>query len=152
MIKEISWEEIQYVWANYLWPDRTSSIQTHSAMCFLGGHDMKNKDTKATFLGYFVDSQLVGVNSGHGCVETAHIGSNYRSRGLYVHVQYRGKGYGTELLNATGLVAKQQGYTIMWSYPKNSSWHTYNKAGFVLESDWHPSETGINAYASCKLE
>jgi GNAT superfamily N-acetyltransferase len=152
MIREISWEEIREIWANYLWPDRTSPIQTHSAMSFLGGHDMRNKSTVPLFLGYFDGTDIVGVNSGHGCVEIGEYGINYRSRGLFVHVQYRGKGIGTELLRATAIRAREQQYKIIWSYPKKSSWHTYNKAGFELASAWHPSETGTNAYAYSKLE
>ena len=151
MIKEITWEEIQDIWANYLWPNRTSPIQTHSAMCFMGGHDMRNKNTKVNFWGYFIDNNIVGVNSGHGCVEFGEFGINYRSRGLFVHPQYRGQGIGTLLLEAAIAEAKAHGFRFVWSYPKNSSWHTYNKAGFVLDSNWHPSETGTNAYASCKL-
>lgn len=152
MIKEISWEEIYQVWANYLWPDRTSPIQTHSAMCFLGGYEMRNKNTLPLFLGYFDNDILAGVNSGHGCVELGEYGLNYRSRGLYVHVQYRGIGIGTKLLEATKQRAQEQQYKIIWSYPKKTSWHTYNKAGFKLASSWHPSETGVNAYAYCNLE
>ncbi len=152
MIKEISWEEIYEIWSNYLWPNRTSPIQTHSAMCFMNGHDMRNKNTRATFLGYFINDQLVGVNSGHGCVEFGEYGVNYRSRGLFVHLQHRGKGIGTDLLKATASQARSEGYKMMWSYPKFTSWHTYKRAGFILESAWHPSENGTNAFASCKLE
>jgi hypothetical protein len=67
MIKEISWQEILPIWQNKLWPGRTSPVETNSAMKILTGHDMYNMYTTATFFGYIVDNQIVGVNSGHGC-------------------------------------------------------------------------------------
>ena len=152
MIKEITWEEIFPIWSQKLWPVRTSPIQTHSAMRFMGDYDMENKETKATFLGYFLDNKLVGVNSGHGCKEIPVYGLNYRSRGLFVLPDYRKKGIGTALLEATKSQAREEGYKTVWSYPKISSWDTYNRAGFSLATSWHLSETGMNAYAYCILE
>ena len=151
MIQQITWQEIQEVWSTYLWPDRSSPIQTHSAMCFLGDHNMYNKTTRVTFLGYYIDGKLCGVNSGHGCAEVPVYGNNYRSRGLFVHEKYRGRGIGTALLLATIEQARTENYKSVWSYPKNTSWDTYNRAGFTLASAWHDSETGTNAYAYCIL-
>lgn len=121
-------------------------------MRFLEGHDMYNKTTPATFFGYFVDGKLAGVNSGHRCAEVPVYGLNYRSRGLYVHEKYRGQGIGTALLKATAKQGRQEGCKTVWSYPKNTSWDTYNRAGFTLAGAWHDSETGTNAYAYCILE
>jgi GNAT superfamily N-acetyltransferase len=152
MIKEITWEETFSIWSQKLWPVRTSPIQTHSAMRFMGQYDMENKNTKVTFLGYFVNGELVGVNSGHGCKSIAVYGKNYRSRGLYVSPEFRKQGIGTALLKATTIQARYEGHEMIWSYPKIDSWDTYNKAGFSLATNWHLSETGMNAYAYCILE
>lgn len=121
-------------------------------MCFLGGHDMYNKTTKPTFFGYFVDEILAGVNSGHACAEIKTYGKNYRSRGLYVFEKYRNMGIGTALLLATSEQARKERMKTIWSYPKNTSWNTYSKAGYSLASDWEISETGTNAYAYSILD
>jgi len=110
-------------------------------MQYLGGHDIKNMDYAPTFIAYFLDNQIVGVNSGHKCSD-----NGYRSRGLYVFPEYRGRGIGVELLKETIKLGKTTGCTYVWSYPKNSSWKTYSKAGFNLSTDWEKSENGMNAY------
>jgi GNAT superfamily N-acetyltransferase len=146
MIKSVSWEVIEIVWRKHLWPDRISKIETNSAMSYKTGYDMFNMNTKATFFGYFIKEELVGVNSGHGCTD-----SSYRSRGLWVFPEHRRKGIGKYLLNATIDQARCENSKMIWSFPKRTSWHTYKSVGFTLKSDWQPSETSTeNAY--CILE
>ena len=147
MIKEITWKQIYSVWANHLWPTRSSPIDTHSAMCFLKGHDMANKKTNVTFYGYFINDQIAGVNSGHGCSPIENYPKNYRSRGLFVFEKFRGQGIGLKLLEITAEKAKLEGYEMIWSYPRNTSFPTYSKAGYVLASNWMETETGTNAFA-----
>jgi GNAT superfamily N-acetyltransferase len=145
MIKKIPQSEILVVWAKKLWPGR-QEIKSHSAMCFLKGHDMRNTKYDATFFGYYVDSVLVGVNSGHGTV------TGYRSRGLWVDEQYRGQGIGKKLLLATIEQGQQEGFDMVWSLPRQTSWPTYASAGFVLASDWHATDTSdSNAYCQKSL-
>jgi GNAT superfamily N-acetyltransferase len=111
-----------------------------------GGYDMYNMSTVPTFFGYYINDDLVGVNSGHGCSDNM-----YRSRGLWVDPDYRGKGIGKQLLIATINQAKLEDATMIWSFPKHTSWKTYNSVGFELASDWQRSETSDeNAY--CILE
>lgn len=148
MIKQISWEEILFIWSTYLWPSRKSPIESHSAMCYLKGLDIYNMHTTPTFLGYFKDNDLVGVNSGHGCAN-----NNYRSRGLWVNPNYRNQGIGTTLLLATIEQAILEKSDFIWSFPRYSSKHTYESAGFTITSDWIPSETSEqNAYCIKKLQ
>ena len=134
MIKQITWEEILPIWQNKLWAGRTSPIETNSAMKILTGHDMYNMSTTATFFGYIVGDQIVGVNGGHGCSD-----GTYRSRGLWVD---------PKLLVATYEQGLAEGYSTTWSYPRLTSWPTYQRAGFELVSNWEVSETSdSNAYA-----
>ena len=143
MIKQIEWKEIEYVWRNYLWPERITPIETNSAMCFLQGHDMDNMKTRASFFGYFTEGQLVGVNSGHACPRS----NSYRSRGLWVHPGFRRRGIAQELLNATINQAWQEQANMIWSYHRKNSWNSYHSVGFQLASDWLPSETSdLNAF------
>jgi GNAT superfamily N-acetyltransferase len=143
MITKISYEDIFTIWKNNLWPTRTSPIESHSSMIFLGGYDIKNKQYPATFFGYLDDNNIIAVNSGHRCHD-----NSYRSRGLYVMPEYRNLGIGRKLLLATISQANEEGCDFIWSYPKKSSWRTYAAAGFELASEWHDSELDVNAY--CK--
>lgn len=141
LVKEISFEEILYIWSNFLWKERKSTIEKNSAMTYLGGLDMSNMYSKPTFIAAIESNRIIGVNSGHLCKD-----NGYRSRGLYVHEQYRKKNVGYSLLCETIEIAKKEKADYVWSYPKQTSWKTYQKAGFVLSSPWEMSELGYNAY------
>lgn len=142
MIQKITFEQIYPVWKLHLWPTRQSKIERTSAMKFLGGYDIENMTFTPTFFGYYRDTKLVGVNSGHSCV-----GGSYRSRGLFVFPEFRKHGIGVLLLRAAITQAHVEHAYCIWSYPKQSSWSTYEKAGFSLASEWEHSELDINAYA-----
>lgn len=147
MIKLVNWKTIYGIWSTQLWPNRTSKIEPVSAMCYLEGFDMSNMSYKPKFFGYYIDNKIVGVNSGHRCND-----NSYRSRGLWVDKNYRKQGIGTALLKETIAAAGMINCHMVWSYPRRSSWSTYNRAGFTLSSDWHASETSdSNAYCYIKL-
>jgi GNAT superfamily N-acetyltransferase len=148
MVTELAWKKIHYVWKSYLWPDRSSPIEPVSAMCYLDGYDMINMSSTPTFFGYVIDDFIVGVNSGHACPNQ----NNYRSRGLWVDPDYRGRGIGQQLLTATIEQGRKEGYDQIWSYPRQISWPTYSAVGFELTSDWASSETSeANAYCLYSL-
>lgn len=147
MISEIGFEEIYKVWQDYLWPHRTSKIESHSAMLFLSGYDLNNYKFQATHLAYKVDGEIVGVNSGHMCGDYS-----YRSRGLYVFPKYRKHGIGKDLLLATIDRANNENASFIWSFPRKDSWGTYKSAGFEVVTEWKESETGINAYCNKLLQ
>ena len=147
MIKTITFEEVLPIWNTHLWPDRQSSIDPTSAMCYLGGYDLNNMQCDPTFFAYIIGNEIAGVNSGHMCKD-----QQYRSRGLYVFERFRGKGIGTLLLTATIEKSKNEHAVLCWSYPRYSSWLTYQKAGFLLSSDWEKSETSDkNAYCGIQF-
>lgn len=145
-LEKISFHQIFPIWDNYLWPNRVSEITPTSAMCYLGGYDLVNMDSIPTFFAYMIDGEIAGVNSGHMCND-----NEYRSRGLYVFEKFRGKGIGTVLLKATIEQAAKEEASLCWSYPKDSSWNTYARAGFVLASEFEISENGTNAYCMIRL-
>jgi GNAT superfamily N-acetyltransferase len=149
MLTELNWKEIHSIWANQLWSTRSSPIEPTSAMCFLNGYDMDNMASTPTFYGYIIDNRIVGVNSGHACPNQ----HNYRSRGLWVDPDYRGQGIGQQLLTATIKQGQQEGYTQIWSYPRQTSWPTYLAVGFKLTSAWETSEASeANAYCILNLD
>lgn len=145
-IAQISFEEILPIWNQFLWPNRTSKIESNSAMLLGGGYNMYNMGTSATFFAYIVNDAIAGVNSGHMCADR-----HYRSRGLFVFPEYRNQGIGTELLLKTIGQGRLEGAELAWSYPKFESWNTYRKAGFELYKDWETSELGLNAYCVKKF-
>lgn len=145
MITEISWEQIEVIWRQHLWTNRISLIEPLSAMCYLGNHDIHNMNKIPTFFGCWHDEKLIGVNSGHLCTD-----NSYRSRGLWVSETHRGCGIGSLLLQRTIDQGMKEDCRFVWSYPRKQSWKTYKSVGFVLTSDWLPSETSQeNAY--CQL-
>ena len=147
MIKQITFVEIYQIWSVHLWPHRSSPIESNSAMVFLGGFDLTNMTTKPTFFGYFIDDVLVGVNSGHKCVD-----NSYRSRGVFVFPEFRKRQIGQRLLEATIEQGQIEGCNFVWSYPRKSSWNTYKAAGFILAGVWEKSETSeANAYCIVEL-
>ena len=85
MIIHITFEEILLIWRDFLWPNRISSIESHSAMNFKGAYDLQNMVSNPTFFAFTIDNKIVGVNSGHMCHD-----NSYRSRGLWVFPQCRG--------------------------------------------------------------
>lgn len=100
--------------------------------------------TTPTFFAYNINGEIAGVNSGHMCKDL-----QYRSRGLFVFEKFRGKNIGRDLLLATIEQARQEDAVMCWSYPRDTSWKTYERAGFSLVSDFTPDETGNNAF--CKI-
>jgi len=141
MITIVSYANIYDIWRNHLWPERTSAITPTSAMIFLGGYDTGNMNNTATFFAFVANKKIYGVNSGHLCTD-----GSYRSRGLFVFPEYRNKGIGTDLLLATIDQGNKESAKFTWSYPKQTSWNAYKKAGYSLSSPWEKSELGFNAY------
>lgn len=141
MIETITFEEILPIWRNHLWPDRTSPIESNSAMCYKDGYDMFNMNTIPTFFAYKINNEIAGVNSGHMCKD-----NHYRSRGLFVFEKFRGLGIGTKLLTATIEQGRKENAHMCWSYPRDTSWKTYSSAEFLLDGEFSISETGNNAY------
>lgn len=145
MMTEITFENILSVWEKYLWPNRASPIETVSAMLYLEGYNMRNFSYTPKYLGYYVNGDLAGVNSGHMCAD-----GSYRSRGLYVFPNYRKQGIGVQLLLKIINQGKIENANFVWSLPRLESWSTYQKAGFNITTDWHKTETGTNAY--CRID
>lgn len=141
MVKRITFEEIEPVWRLHLWPGRVSPIETHSAMTwpFEGDpeeYDMNIFNYTPTFWGKYVDGVLVGVNSGHRTSD-----SHYRSRGLWVHPEYRKLGIAQALLTMTCYEAMHYGCDMIWSLPRKTALPTYTKNGFITVGGFIETET-----------
>ena len=145
-MKKVTFSEILPIWTNDLWPDRVSTIESHSAMLFDGSYSMDNFDHTASYFCFQVDGVVAGINSGHMCSDLS-----YRSRGLFVYPEFRKKGIGRALLMATIDQARFENAKFVWSFPRQNSWKVYESAGFSLVSDWFDDEMGVNAYCKVNL-
>jgi hypothetical protein len=99
--QQITFEQILPVWQNKLWPNRVSKIETHSAMTWPSSHpnqpyDMNVFNYPVYFFGIYDQDKLVAVNSGHLTTLT-----EFRSRGLWVDSDYRGKKLAQQKYNDT---------------------------------------------------
>lgn len=146
MITKITFEKIYQIWDNFLWPSRVSKIEPNSAMMYLGGYTLENMSTVPSYFGYFINNQLVGVNSGHKCSD-----NSYRSRGIFVFPEYRKLGIATQLLKETIKQGDLEKCSFVWSYPRKTGWKAYELAGFRLTSDWEMCETS-DANAYCRID
>jgi GNAT superfamily N-acetyltransferase len=136
MITEVNYTVIEPIWNKYLWPGRKKYGDV-SGMQYMGGY---HTDVYIRFIplffAYYVDGEIVGVNSGH-CSTSDH----FRSRGLYVFEKYRKMGIGTSLLKHTIQAARDEGCSMCWSLPRQSALSTYLSAGFVQTSEFVETET-----------
>lgn len=116
-------------------------------MRYGGGYFGLDYIPDTTYFALLVDDKIVGVNSGHTTPDNL-----YRSRGLWIEKEYRGKGLGVPLLTAGITKAQQLNCDGVWSFPRDTSQKTYEAAGFTITSDWIISDNDIkNAYCFKKL-
>lgn len=143
IIKSISFNTIQPIWANNLWPGRTSAIEPYSAMMFMNAtYDSGFSTRPCKFLAGLVDDKIVAVNS-------IHLSETYmaRSRGLWVDPMFRGNKYGVQILNESARLAEGLGASAIWSFSRQLSIRTYQAAGYIKTSPWMDhGEFGPNCY------
>lgn len=152
MIKEITFDEIKYYWKKYLWAKYTTKIHKvdiHTQKNYFYrvikhlssslSRDQIDKWIKPTYIGYFVDDKIVGVESGYK--------SNidyYRLRGLWVHEDYRGRGIATKLLN---YLEERNNENFLWTCPRENALIFYIKYGFKITGISEKTLYGQNYFA-----
>ena len=152
MIERLNFKTVESIWSTKLWPNRTSAIETHSAMTwpFEGNPesiDMNIFNYPATFWGVYLDDKLVGVNSGHKTTD-----EQYRSRGIWVDPEYRKRGVAQMLFLLTAHQAKIEGCELLWSIPRKTALPAYTKFGFETVGDYIITETSdANIYVKLAL-
>lgn len=151
-IERLNFKTVESIWSTKLWPNRTSAIETHSAMTwpFEGNPesiDMNIFNYPATFWGAYLDNKLVGVNSGHKTTD-----EQYRSRGIWVDPEYRKRGVAQMLFLLTAHQAKIEGCELLWSIPRKTALPAYTKFGFETVGDYIITETSdANIYVKLAL-
>lgn len=151
-IIRLSFEDILDVWHEHLWPNRQSPIESHSVMTwpYEGNpdqYDMNIFNFPASFFGVCENDKIIGVNSGH---RTTH--EQYRSRGIWVHPDYRRKGASQMLFNAVKNQALSENCRMIWSIPRKTALPAYTKFGFQTVGDFIVTETSdANIYVKYEL-
>jgi GNAT superfamily N-acetyltransferase len=151
-LSSITFDEIYPIWRTHLWPDRTSEIETHSAMTWPFGDDTSRYDMRifsypVTYLAKIVDNRIIGTFSGFKTSE-----SQYRLRGAWVDPLYRRQGILTDIINELHRQAMREGATMVWCTPRQSSLSIYKKLGYITYGDFFDSETAdSNIYVSKQL-
>lgn len=134
-IREITFEEIKPYW-NILWKNYIDegydiskvNIWTQKNYCYRLLKHFNNEQLvdllKPTYIAYFVDDDIVGVESGY----KTNI-DYYRIRGLWVDKSYRNKKIATELVKWFENKSKEK---YIWTIPRQTSLEFYLKLGFKI--------------------
>lgn len=106
------------------------------------------------FLGVFsLENKLIAVNSFFNSNKEK---TQIRSRGLYVFNEFRNLGIGKLILSETikNSRIKFVDSQMIWSIPRRSSFHVYEKVGFKQSTDWfyENMEFGPNCVAICEFK
>lgn len=124
-IESSSFEEILPFWHDHLWPQRKSPIEPCSAIHPDGHISMDIMKAHPVFFKAVKEDQICGVVSGF-----ATSSEYYRSRGLWVHPDFRNQGMGCALIEYVAKVAANGGYKQIWSMPRHTTLQFYLKNGF----------------------
>jgi len=133
---ESTFEEVYPNWKNELWPGRISKIESMSSLSWKQPNEIIKDKTifekyAPSFFAIKIDGEIVGVNSGFRTKEKV-----YRSRGLWVKEEYRGKDYGKTLLMQAIIQGKSESCHWIWSMPRKSALKTYESIGFKKRGMW----------------
>jgi GNAT superfamily N-acetyltransferase len=129
-ILPISESEIMEIWRTQLWSERREPIRAMSSMTFPEGHDLRIYHRyQPSFFAALRAGRWVGVLGGHRTSA-----QHYRSRGLFVSPEARGRGLAQRLLSELERQAEAEGCLLLWSYPKLSALEVYRRFGFCPES------------------
>ena len=140
-VEEISFEEIKAVWERALWPNKKNGVAKANEWTWkwhtknLGKDKKMAKEVDPTFICLRSGKEIVAVNS---CYESNVEGlfKYWRSRGLWVHPDFRGKEYSCVILTWCLEYARKHGGIYMWTVPRKSALRAYQKVGFVQCSEW----------------
>lgn len=149
-ILESTFEEVQPIWRDLLWPGRVSAIEPTNPLKFLGGYDTNYMNNQAVFYKAVpIDkTEIIGVISGHFTEP-----NEFRLRGIYVSKDYRSSGVAKSLITAIETFAKQHNCKRVWHIPRKVSFGMFQHLGYKQDSDWIDDEFefGPNCFMSKDL-
>jgi GNAT superfamily N-acetyltransferase len=132
-IRELNFEQVLPVWRDHLWPQRDSEIKPVSSVTPNFDIDMKIYEFSDTvrFWGLFYGETIVAANS---CFKSKQ--DECRSRGLWVHEDWRRRRLSQVLLQLVYQYAIENECTRVWSLPRQSALPAYECFGFQKVSPW----------------
>lgn len=89
----------------------------------------------AFHLGYFVNDMLVCVTSLFPQSYGSFTGAGYQLRGMATLEKYRGKGYGSKLVNFAVDYLRNLGADYVWCNARKKALKFYHDCGFEIASD-----------------
>lgn len=150
LVKPITFDVIKNIWYHFLWPNRLDIHETNS-MQYLGGYDRDiSKKYKPYFFGLFYNDNLIGVNSCHRTSD-----KYMRSRGIFIHQEYREKKLSSLLFTEVERTAIYENCSYIWSLPRISALPAYVSFGFKPTSEIISDNTvryGPNVYVLKKIK
>jgi len=149
ILKACTFEEILPVWRDHLWPNRHSAIEPISWLNHKTQIDatIPNHAQPIFFAMFDLSGKVCAVVSGHKTDQKM-----FRSRGLWVHPQWRNKGVARALMGALEEAAFRMGAQKIWTMPRLSAGPFYTKAGFFIENQVNGFEFGPHYLAVKDLE
>ena len=148
-----TFDEIYDTWHDRLWPNRVSKIEPMSSLYWQHPNTIIKDKTifdkySPTFWVIRNEDKIVGVNSGFRTEEKV-----YRSRGLYVDLEYRCQGLSQILLRKAMDQGKREDCHWIWSMPRKTALPAYQKMGFKKRGKWleEKVEFGPNCLATRQI-
>ena len=93
-------------------------------------------DAPQTFhLGAFTDETLVGIASFVVDNNPYFSGKQYRLRGMAVLPEYRGKGFGKELVAFGEKLIQEKGFDVLWFNAREVALNFYSRLGFISKGE-----------------
>lgn len=151
MITEVSFELILKYWERYLWSKyvekgyRINRVNTttqenycYKALEYLNQEQIESL-IKPTYIAYFYDSEIVGVESGY----KTNI-NYYRLRGLWVHENFRREGVATKMIDYLTEKSKEK---YLWTIPREYALPFYKSYGFDITGRSAKTTYGQNYFA-----
>lgn len=145
LLRKAEFAEIKPIWTEKLWPGRKSTIRPVSPINHAFQYDPAILNSRPEFwvlTNHSNRNEIIGTVSGYTTSS-----SHYRSRGLYVSPEYRGRGLSKLLLRAPLQSAKNKKAAVLWTFPRLSAWPVYEKFGFIRRSEW--TEEGMEFGPNC---
>jgi len=129
ILTELRFEDVQPIWKEQLWPERTSKIEKISYISSSGIIDMQigQWGTNPIFLGFTNNTEIVA------CVSSFQTNQHeYRCRGIWVQESFRSTGLGLKMIDALIEIIKKNDSqaSTLWTMARLRSVGFYQRAQF----------------------